>query len=96
MYLWEKGQPNRMQWNIERERCGSGKPTVFKILTIKKLSPSKIQDRRAKGFSYNCDKKYEIGYKCQRLFLIHGYEEETVTLEVEEILEMEPEISQFS
>lgn len=81
------------QWNIERERCGSGKPTIFKIMTIKKLSPSEIQERRAKGLCYNCDKKYVIGHKCQRLFLIHSYEEEIVTLEDEEIMDMEPEIS---
>lgn len=33
-------------------------------LSIKKLTPTQLQERRAQGLCYNCDKKYILGHKC--------------------------------
>ncbi|XP_041001674.1 uncharacterized protein LOC121247377 [Juglans microcarpa x Juglans regia] len=50
-------------------------PTRYPF-SIKRLSPSQMQEMRDKGLCYNCDEKYQIGHRCSRpkLYLLEGLE----------------------
>ena len=43
-----------------------------------RLTPQKLEEKRAKGLCYNCDSKYTKGHKCveKKLFYIDCEEEE--------------------
>ena len=38
--------------------------------TIKKLTPTKLKERRDKGLCFNCDEKFAPGHQCKKLFFI--------------------------
>ena len=42
------------------------------------MTPQKLEEKRAKGLCYNCDRKYTKGHKCaeNKLFYIYCEEEE--------------------
>ena len=44
----------------------------------KRLTPQQLEEKRAKGLCYSCDRKYTIGHKCveEKLFYIDCEEEE--------------------
>ncbi|OMO87973.1 Retroviral aspartyl protease [Corchorus olitorius] len=53
--------------------------------TIKRLTPTRMQARRAKGFCYNCDEQYKAGHKCRTaLFLLLQTEEDAIPPSIEE------------
>ncbi|KAA8546651.1 hypothetical protein F0562_003118 [Nyssa sinensis] len=54
------------------------------------MSPTKLQERRAKGLCYNCNEKFVLGHRCKKLFLIKAcYEEEDgdVIIDMEEFVQ---------
>eukprot|EP00268_Persea_americana_P019978 TRINITY_DN202_c0_g1_i10.p1 TRINITY_DN202_c0_g1~~TRINITY_DN202_c0_g1_i10.p1 ORF type:complete len:156 (-),score=34.13 TRINITY_DN202_c0_g1_i10:242-709(-) len=40
--------------------------------TIKRLTPDEIQDRCDKGLCFNCNEKFQPGYRCKKLFYLEG------------------------
>jgi hypothetical protein len=38
--------------------------TTTTKLPIRRLTPAQMQERRAQGLCYNCDKKYVVGHRC--------------------------------
>lgn len=46
-------------------------------VTVKKISPAQMKERREKGLCYYCDSKWNFNHKCPnlKLFLIEGIEE---------------------
>ncbi|OMO70038.1 Retrotransposon gag protein [Corchorus olitorius] len=47
--------------------------------TIKRLTPSEMQARRAKGLCYNCDDQYKLGHRCRTApFLLLQTEDESI------------------
>ncbi len=54
-------------------------------------TPQQLEERRAKGLCYNCDRNYSKGHKCneKKLFYIDCEEEEEEDEEVEQILNIE-------
>ena len=41
---------------------------------LQKLSPTQMEERRKKGFCFNCDEKFQPGHHCKsaKLFLLEG------------------------
>ena len=75
---------------------GNSRPLV----TIRRMSPTELKERRDKGLCYNCNDKFIPGHRCKKLFLIEAcYEEEdedmVMDIEAQEVLESleEPGIS---
>ncbi|KAL4183063.1 hypothetical protein AMTRI_Chr11g96300 [Amborella trichopoda] len=64
-------------------------------MPIKRLSPAELNERRAKGLCFNCNEKFGLGHRCNKLFLIEGSwpdEEEKTEAETNMANEV-PEIS---
>ncbi|KAK0572903.1 hypothetical protein LWI29_000220 [Acer saccharum] len=45
-------------------------------LLVRRLSPTELQERRAKGLCYNCNERFVPGHRCKKLFLIELCEAE--------------------
>ena len=45
-------------------------------ISIKRLTPAQMDERRKRGLCYNCDEKWRVGHKCKyaKLFLLEGIE----------------------
>ncbi|KAK2996971.1 hypothetical protein RJ639_026366 [Escallonia herrerae] len=41
-------------------------------MSVKRLTPAELSERRAKGLCFNCNKKFGHGHRCKKLFLIEG------------------------
>jgi hypothetical protein len=46
--------------------------TCTKPIPSYRLSPAEMQDRRAKGLSFNYNDKFVPGHRCKKLFVIKG------------------------
>lgn len=78
-------------------------PSLYKLkpqtrpLVIKRLTPTKLRERREKGLCFNCNKKFGSGHRCKRLFYLEGVWEEDKQMEqdheVEEYTEETAEVS---
>lgn len=44
--------------------------TMSTSITMRKMSPAELQDRRKQGLCYNCDEKFSPGHRCKKLFFI--------------------------
>ena len=55
------------------------------------LIPQQMDERRAKGLCFNCDRKYNKGHKCgeKKVFYIDSEEEEDKELEPSQDIELE-------
>ncbi|KAA8542515.1 hypothetical protein F0562_023667 [Nyssa sinensis] len=69
-------------------------------LPVRRMSPTELQERRAKGLCYNCNEKFVPGHRCKKLFLIeacHEEEDGDVIMDMEESVQEDykevPEIS---
>ncbi|XP_043694404.1 uncharacterized protein LOC122645127 [Telopea speciosissima] len=57
-------------------------PPDIEPLPVRRISPTEMQERRAKGLCYNCNERFVPGHRCKKLFLLEGcYEEEDATWE---------------
>ena len=91
VHLWELDSLEkafRLARKIECKTMATRKPTthIYKdgsVATLRlpqptRLTPQKLECKRAKGLWYNCDRKYTKGLKCaeKKLFYIDCEEEE--------------------
>ena len=55
-----------------------GSVSTPRLPQLTRLTPQKLEEKRAKGLSYSCDSKYTKGHKCdeKKLFYIDCEEEE--------------------
>ena len=60
---------------ISRDRFGSHRATLPQPIQI---SPKEMEERRAKGLCFSCNKKWSKGHKCQetKLFTLENNDEE--------------------
>lgn len=76
MYDQRKGgyvEPRKAQSNMGQPPLPSASLTRARTPTIKRLSPTKLQERRTCGLCFNCDKKISPDHRCKKLFLIEGF-----------------------
>ena len=91
VHLWE---PNSLEkaFNLARKMeskiMATRKPTTHNykdesvvapsLPKLTRMAPQQLEEKRAKGFCYNCDRKYTKGHKCaeKKLFYIDCEEEE--------------------
>lgn len=45
----------------------------YSPMTVKRLKPAELKERRDKGLCFNCDEKFSPGYRCKKLFFIEGH-----------------------
>ena len=58
--------------------CKDGSVATPRLPQPTRLTPQKLEEERAKGLCYSCDRKYTNGHKCieKKLFYIYCVEEE--------------------
>ncbi|KAL4379488.1 hypothetical protein GQ457_02G040490 [Hibiscus cannabinus] len=73
----------------------SSLPTSKPAPSMKRLTWSEMQQRRAQGLCFNCDEKFTTGHKCRgpQFLLLEGHEIRYEEEAMGDILEHQPEIS---
>ena len=59
---------------------------------LKRLTPTKLKERREKGLCYNCNERFVPGHRCKKLFVIEACskeEDNDSDMELEELEEIE-------
>ncbi|XP_042487967.1 uncharacterized protein LOC122068169 [Macadamia integrifolia] len=66
-------------------------------LPIKRLTPAKLSERRAKGLCFNCNEKFGPGHRCKKLFLIEGsWSDDEEDLSESDIIPNDAELPEIS
>ncbi|KAF5447657.1 hypothetical protein F2P56_033191, partial [Juglans regia] len=93
-----KNSPNNHQSIQKHNHNPNSNPSSQKaIVSVQKIKPHQMKERRDKGLCYYCDSKWNPGHKCQRpkLFLMEEVEEEDVVIEEEKIELVNEEVLDF-
>lgn len=45
----------------------------IKLLLLKNINRAELQEHKDNGLIFNCDKRFEDGHQCEKLFLIISY-----------------------